>query len=146
MMHFSYNRTPWCLFPLSQGETINQIQKIRKPLVVLKALFNSNLLSSKSFFGCFQWHLLKFWMQAVVLAALLCCAQLLSHVWLFVTPWTAARWVLQSLEFSRQEYRHGLPFPPLGESFQPRDQTHVFCIDRKICPQYHIFSHGTSWN
>lgn len=54
MMHFSYNGTPWCLFPLSQGETNNQIQKIRKPLVILEALFNSNLLSSKFYFGCFQ--------------------------------------------------------------------------------------------
>ena len=39
----------------------------------------------------------------------------LSHVQLFVAPWTIAHQVLLSLEFSRQEYRSGLPFPTLGE-------------------------------
>ena len=35
----------------------------------------------------------------------------LSHVWLFVTPWTAAHQAPPSMEFSRQEYWSGLPFP-----------------------------------
>ena len=35
----------------------------------------------------------------------------LRHVWLFVTPWTVAYQVPLSMEFSRQEYRNGLPFP-----------------------------------
>ena len=37
---------------------------------------------------------------------------MLSHVRLFVTPWTVAHKVLL---FSRQEYWSGLPFPPLGD-------------------------------
>ena len=37
--------------------------------------------------------------------------QSLSHVQLFVTPWTIARQVPLSIEFSRQEYWSGLPFP-----------------------------------
>ena len=37
--------------------------------------------------------------------------QSLSHVWLFVTPWTIAHQAPQSLGFSRQEYCSGLPFP-----------------------------------
>ena len=40
---------------------------------------------------------------------------MLSHVWLFVTPWTVACQVHQSMEFSRQEYWSGLPFPPPGD-------------------------------
>jgi len=32
-----------------------------------------------------------------------------------------------SMEFSRQEYWSGWPFPPPGESFQPRDQTCISC-------------------
>ena len=36
----------------------------------------------------------------------------LNHVRLFVTPWTLAREAPLSLEFSRQEYWKGLPFPP----------------------------------
>ena len=39
-------------------------------------------------------------------------ACVLSCVQLFVTPWTAARQVPLSMEFSGQEYWRGLPFPP----------------------------------
>ena len=39
----------------------------------------------------------------------------LSCVWLFVTPWTVAHQTLLFLEFSRQEYCSGLPFPPPGD-------------------------------
>ena len=39
------------------------------------------------------------------------CAKLLSHVRLFATPWTVAHQVPLSMEFSRQEYWSGLPFP-----------------------------------
>ena len=42
-------------------------------------------------------------------------AQLLSHVWLFVTPWTVARQSPLSMEFSRQEHWSELPFPPPEE-------------------------------
>ena len=41
--------------------------------------------------------------------------QSLSCVQLFVTPWTVAHQAPLSMEFSRQEYWGGLPFPP------PRD-------------------------
>ena len=37
--------------------------------------------------------------------------KLLSHVQLFVTPWTVAYQAPQSVEFSRQEYWSGLPLP-----------------------------------
>ena len=39
------------------------------------------------------------------------CAQSLSHGQLFKTPWTVARQVPLSMEFPRQEYWSGLPFP-----------------------------------
>ena len=42
-----------------------------------------------------------------------------------VTPWTVAHQAPQSIGFPRQEYWSGLPFPPPGESPQPRDRTHV---------------------
>ena len=45
----------------------------------------------------------------------LCCAQILSPVGLFVTPWIVVYLALLSLGFSRQEYWGELPFPP------PRD-------------------------
>ena len=37
-----------------------------------------------------------------------------SHVRLFATPWTVAYQAPLSMEFSRQEYWSGLPFPPPG--------------------------------
>ena len=37
-----------------------------------------------------------------------------SHVWLFATPWTKACQIPLSIEFSRQEYLSGLPFPSPG--------------------------------
>ena len=40
------------------------------------------------------------------------CAQLLSHVLLFATPWTVAHQAPLSVGFSHQEYWSGLPFPP----------------------------------
>ena len=38
----------------------------------------------------------------------------LSHVRLFATPWTVASQAHPSMEFSRQEYWSGLPFPSPG--------------------------------
>ena len=42
-------------------------------------------------------------------------AQSQSHVQLFVTPLTVAHQALLSMEFSRQEYWSGLPFPTPGD-------------------------------
>ena len=41
--------------------------------------------------------------------------KLLSRVQLFVTPWTVAYQAPPSMEFSRQEYWSGLPFPSPGD-------------------------------
>ena len=43
------------------------------------------------------------------------CAQLLSHVGLLAAPWTIACQAPLPMEFSRQEYRSGVPFPTLGD-------------------------------
>ena len=42
-----------------------------------------------------------------------------SGVWLFETPRTVAHQVPLSIEFSRQEYWSGLPFPPSGDLPDP---------------------------
>ena len=48
--------------------------------------------------------------------------KLLSHVWLFATPWS-----IQSMEFSRPEYWSGYPFPSPGNlpnsGIKPRSST-----------------------
>ena len=43
----------------------------------------------------------------------------LSHVRLFATPWTVAYKAPLSVEFSRQEYWNGSPFPSLGHLPKP---------------------------
>ena len=43
------------------------------------------------------------------------CVYVLSHVQLFTTPWTVACQAVLSMEFSRQEYWSGLPFPTPGD-------------------------------
>ena len=47
------------------------------------------------------------------------CAQLLSHVQLFAAPRTVAHQAPQSMEFSRQEYWSGVPFPVSGDRPDP---------------------------
>ena len=43
----------------------------------------------------------------------------LSHVILFVTPWTVTHQAPPSMEFSRQEYWSGLPLPSPGDLPNP---------------------------
>ena len=45
--------------------------------------------------------------------------KLLSRVQLFATPWTVAYKAPPSMEFSRQEYWSGLPFPSPGDLPHP---------------------------
>ena len=47
------------------------------------------------------------------------CACSVSGVQLFVTPWTVAHQAPVSMGFPRQEYRSGLPCPPLGDLLNP---------------------------
>ena len=44
---------------------------------------------------------------------------LLSHIWLFVTPWTVARRAPLSMGFPMQAYWGGLPFPLPGDLPDP---------------------------
>ena len=43
-------------------------------------------------------------------------ACVLCHIRVFETAWTVTRQPPLSMEFSRQEYWSGLPFPPPGDS------------------------------
>ena len=46
-------------------------------------------------------------------------AQSLSNVWLFEAPWTVAHQAPLSMEFPRQEYWSGMPFPTPGDLADP---------------------------
>ena len=51
------------------------------------------------------------------------CDCVLSDVQLFATPWTVTNGACLAalpMEFSRQEYLSGLPFPPPGDLLNPR--------------------------
>ena len=61
--------------------------------------------------------------KSVIVSIWLMCAQLLSHVWLFVTPWTVACPVALSMESSRQEFWSELPFPTPGDLLSPETET-----------------------
>ena len=65
---------------------------------------------------------------------------MLTHVQLFVTPWTVAHQAPPSMGFSRQEYWSGLPFPPPGDLPYPEIKLAFpeSCIGRWIlCHQRH---------
>ena len=61
----------------------------------------------------------------------------LSCVRLFVTPWIVAFQAPLCMDFSRQNYWNGLPFPTLGDFLdlgksQTRDLTHIFYFGRQV--------------
>ena len=58
------------------------------------------------------------------------------------TPWTVARQASLSMEFSRQEYYNGLPFPSPGGSSQPRDWIQVSHIAGRF---FTVLAAGVSW-
>ena len=68
-------------------------------------------------------------------------AQSLSHVWLFVIPWTVARQAPLSMGISRQEYWSGLPFPTSGD-LPDQGSNPVSCVS---CTGRQIVYHWTTW-
>ena len=63
-------------------------------------------------------HLLISWLQTPS-AVILSEVKSLSHVQLFVTPWTVAYQTPPSMGFSRQEYWSGVPLPSPGDLPNP---------------------------
>ena len=62
------------------------------------------------------------------LECMLSCAHLLSHVWLFVTPWTVARQAPLSMGILQARILECVAMPSSRGSSQPRDQTQVSSI------------------
>ena len=54
--------------------------------------------------------------------------RVLSHVRLFTIPWMAALQAPLSMEFPRQEYWSGLPFPPPGDLPDPGTKPESLCL------------------
>ena len=56
------------------------------------------------------------------------CAQSLSLVQLFVTPWNVTHQTPLFMRFSRLEYWSGLPFPPAEDLPNPGNEPTVSCV------------------
>ena len=72
----------------------------------------SSSVSSQQFL-----ELLGGWLPCYSPQCVLSCSQ--SHSCVFTTPWTVACQAPLSMEFSRQEYCSGLPFPSPGDLLDP---------------------------
>ena len=70
-------------------------------------------------------------------------AQLLSHVQFFATPWTITHQTPLTMEFSRQEYGRGLPFPPPG--YLPDSGICIYCIYCDSCIDKQILYYYACW-
>ena len=66
----------------------------------------------------------------------------LSHVQLFVTPWTVAYQAPPSMGLSKQEYWSGLPFPSPGDlpdpGIEPAVKAYILTSEPPGKPQYKI--------
>ena len=71
-----------------------------------------------------------------------CVLQSLSHVRLFATRWPVACLAPLSMEFSRQEYQSGLPYPPPGDLPNSRTEPILSFISHT---GRRILYHWASW-
>ena len=84
-----------------------------------------------------SWTQLSDWTElSIVLQCLLSC---FNPVWLFGTLWTVAHQNLLSMEFSRQEYWIGLPFPLPGDVSDPGIGP-VCCMSCIFCIAHEFFT------
>ena len=58
--------------------------------------------------------------------------QICSHVWLFETQWTIACQAPLSMGILQERILEWVAFPFSRGSSQPRDQSHICCIGRRI--------------
>ena len=68
--------------------------------------------------------------------------QVLSCVQLFATPWTVAHQAALSMEFSRQEYWSGLPFPTPGNLPDPEIKLMSFAFPALVGG---LFTTNATW-
>ena len=88
-------------------------------------------MTQNIYIHCFQWCPSKNGVGYVLLSLIHCKwkgkVKSLSRVQFFLTPWTVAHQAPPSMEFSRQEYWSGLPFPSPGDlpdpGIEPRSPT-----------------------
>ena len=104
----------WLFLLYPAQDEISFFQKVasEKCWQVLVYVFNTYA------FSCPLWMSAQLW-PWVCFPSLCVCAQSLSHVLLFVIPWTKAHQAPLPMGFSLQEYWRGLPFSPPGDLPDP---------------------------
>ena len=70
------------------------------------------------------------------------CVYVLSCVRHFATPWTVICQASLSMEFPRQEYWSGLPYPPPGDLPEPGIEPISLCV---FCIGRWILHHWATW-
>ena len=113
MERFRDTVKPACGLPGSEKEEKSLIPKVRDTVYFI--FFASEEITFIFFF----FLEITFKEQAQVISISACVLSWFSHVQLFVTPGTVALQALLSVEFSRQEYWSGLPFPSPGDLPDP---------------------------
>ena len=85
------------------------------------------LTKSKNYFSCYYYH-------RKAMTNLVLKLKSLSHIRLFVTPWTVACYAPPSMGFSRQEYWSGLPFPSPGDLPNPEIELRSHALQADTLP------------
>ena len=69
----------------------------------------------------------------------------LSHIQLFVTPWSVAQQAPLSMGFFRQEYWSGLPFPSPGDLPNPGIKPRSLTLQADSLPSEHSCLEHSKW-
>ena len=111
---------------------------------------NPHIFQQGRLLGCS--YITSPWLNFTFDVSFLCApVKLLSRVQLIATPWTVAYQAPPSMEFSKQEYWSGLPFPSPGDlpnpGIQPRSpalRADVFPFETLGKPSIYVFVVGRS--
>ena len=129
----------------------NVCDKNLHKLEKLNNILNTILIGQVVLLGLYSLVLQRYWNTPnktnekcifyIIHCQLLILAQLLSYVWLFATPWTAAHQTPLSMEFSSQELEW-LAISYFREFSQPRDWICISCVS---CIGRWVLYHCATW-
>ena len=94
----------------TKNQTLLRNTQIYKETLVIEIEWSSFSIHKMS-----ETFSLSFWLVSPKTQYSDRCVYVLSHVQLFATPWAVACQAPLSMEFSKQEYWSGLPFPTPGD-------------------------------
>ena len=133
----------WCGYPyMTTGKTIALTRRTfaGKVMSLLQHIRPFKFHSNKWLYKPnFLFWLLKSYSYPTLKMCVLSHSVMSDSLW---APWTVISQAPLYMEFSRQGYQSGLPFPSPGDLPRPRDQTCVSCVS---FIGRHIFCHCAHW-